>query len=142
VFGRPDESHTIEALATRFTRFGYRFVPLATQSLELLCSAHVLLLRPVGERSVIQSGDLDNRLKTVFDALKMPTDHAQLGRYRAPGENEDPFFCLLEDDKLIARATVEADTLLEDPPNTNHAKLVITVKLWPTTLKPGNAGFA
>ena len=44
----------------------------------------------------------------------MPTDAQELpGSFGTPEEGETPFHCLLEDDKLISKITVETDTLLE-----------------------------
>src|SRR5471030_2477981 len=73
---------TRDDLANRFTRFGYRFVPLATKALTLHCSLDILLLRPEGP-GVIYAGDLDNRLKTLIDGLRMPSE-LEVGKYTAP----------------------------------------------------------
>jgi len=70
-------------------------------------------LRNDAPGALIRSGDLDNRIKTVFDALRMPTNVDELGGYDAPAEEEDPFYCLLEDDYLITHLSVETDRLLE-----------------------------
>jgi hypothetical protein len=74
----------------------------------------------------------------------MPNDGAELGKYKAPDQAEDPFFCLLEDDSLISKLSVEADTLLEpvsDPPNRNDARVVITVRVRPYNVRPDNLQF-
>src|SRR6266849_6098917 len=53
---------------------GKQFVPLVRQSLALACSLDILFLRREEPGSLIlQGGDIDNRIKTLFDALKMPT---------------------------------------------------------------------
>jgi hypothetical protein len=57
-----------------------------------------------------------------------------LGGCDVPTEGEKPFYCLLEDDKLVTNVTVEADVLLEtvsDPPNQNDTRLVIRIDLKP-----------
>lgn len=140
---RPE--HTIASLSERFSRFGYRFAPIATKSLELLCGLEIIFLRQDEPGGVWKSGDIDNRLKTLIDALRVPNDGAELGKYRVPDEGENPFFCLLEDDILISKLSVEADTLLEPvsvPPNRNDARVVITVKLRPYNVRPDNLQFA
>lgn len=146
IFGRPNPNNTIPELAQRFAMFGYNFVPLVTRDLELLCSIDILFLRFGDPGGVINRvGDLDNRLKTIFDALTMPRDAAQLGPFAIPGTDENPFFCLLEDDSVITKASVESDTLLEavsSPPDENDARLVITVRLKPGRVKGANIGFA
>jgi len=144
-FGRPSPDHSIEALAFRFSRAGYRFVPLVTRDLELLCGLEILFLRLGDPGGVINRvGDLDNRLKTVFDALTLPRDASQLGPFLTPEEDENPFFCLLEDDSLITKASVESDRLLQpvsDPPDENDARVVITVRLRAGRINAANVGF-
>jgi hypothetical protein len=147
VFGRPSPAHTIEGLSKRFAICGYNFVPLATRDLELFCSVEILLLRQGMPGGVFtHGGDLDNRLKTLFDALTMPKDGAQISpNYEKPGEGETPFFCLLEDDSVITRATVESDALLKpvnDPPSESDVRAIITVKLRPARVNSLNVGFA
>lgn len=127
-----------------FERNGYRFFPLATHKWSLMCSVKILFLRPDTPGGVIQSGDIDNRMKTIFDALKMPGSKSELGGYDVPGEDEDPFFCLLEDDSLISEASIETDTLLQPTGaawDKNDARLVITIGLSPYRKIWGNIGF-
>jgi hypothetical protein len=60
---------------------------------------------------------------------------------RAPGSDEVPFYCLLEDDSLITKIAVETDQLLEDvgpQPDQNHVRLIITVRLRPYELHFGS----
>lgn len=52
-------------------------------------------------------GDIDNRLKTLFDALRLPNQTNELVGYDNPAPDENPFFCLLEDDSLITHVSVE-----------------------------------
>jgi hypothetical protein len=76
----------------------YQFVPLVREQLSLLCSLDILFLRPdVPGKAIQSSGDIDNRLKTLFDALRMPQNDTELGPYASPGEGEEPFYCLLEE---------------------------------------------
>jgi hypothetical protein len=132
-------------VAGQYERCGYRFFPIATKSLSLRCAINILFLRPEAPGLIIKSGDIDNRLKTIFDALRLPDSKAELGGYTVPSEGEDPFFCLLEDDKLITQVSVEADALLEPVGpsfDANDARLVITVQLQPYKVTWKNAGFA
>ena len=78
IIGSPTLS---EALASQFTRIGYRFVPLVTEELSLLCDLEVLFLRPDIPGSLIKSGsgDIDNRMKTLLDAFRMPASKAEVG---------------------------------------------------------------
>jgi hypothetical protein len=113
-----------------------------------LCSVEILYLR-LGEPGNIfkpnRVGDIDNRLKTLFDAMTLPRDAGQVGGFTSPEPDEIPFFCLLEDDSVITRATVESDVLLQavsDPPDPNDARVIISVKIRPGRLNSENAGFA
>jgi hypothetical protein len=61
---------TLTKIAADFNRCGYDFVPLVSSELRLVCTLDILLLRREEPGGVIQGGgDLDNRLKTLFDAL-------------------------------------------------------------------------
>ncbi len=78
---------------------------------------------------IIQGGDLDNRIKTVFDALRIPKGLEEMdGKVQ-----EEPIYCLLEDDRLISEFRVRSDSLLLLPEETvaspNDVFLVIDVRL-------------
>ena len=75
-------------------------VPLVTADMGLRCSLDILLLRPEEDRFIFNAGDIDGQIKTLFDALRMPNDLKETGEV-GPQQDETPFFCLLEDDKLI-----------------------------------------
>jgi hypothetical protein len=124
----------------------YHFVPLVTEVLNLWCGIEILFLRPSPPGRVFDSGDIDNRIKTLFDAFKRPTQLQDVGDYLSPERGEDPFFCLLDDDSLVAKLTVETDTLLEPLaggiPDEADARLIITVTLRPATVTIKNLGFA
>lgn len=107
-------------------RGSFQFAPLVTSQLYLVCHLEILFLRPQDPGELIQGGDLDNRLKTLFDALQIP-DLNQI-RGDVPSTNETPFFCLLENDRLITQFAVETDRLLE-PVSQSHVSLVIRVRL-------------
>jgi hypothetical protein len=87
----------------------------------------------------MQGGDLDGRLKTVFDALRLPDNKAETND-ATPTADEDPFFCLLQDDKLISEVSVTTDELLvlpnERQVKPNDAFLVIRVQI--NHAYPGN----
>jgi hypothetical protein len=133
-----------EFLANQYTRCGYRFVPLVTEEMSLICSLSILFLRPDRPGSLIRSGDIDNRLKTLFDALRLPQNQSELGRYVTPETEEDPFYCLLQDDALITHVAVETDILLNPTGRLlerNDARLIITVRIRPYDANPSNTMF-
>jgi hypothetical protein len=136
-----------DVIANRYRENGYRFCPLVCEDFSLLCSLRILFLRRDIPGSVITAGDIDNRLKTVIDALRRPLRPAELVGNETPKDGEDPFFVLLEDDKGVTHLEVETDTLLDAPVSdkiTDHAlsRLVITVELKPYNLTYFNLSFA
>ncbi len=139
-----DSEPWVDALAKRYARNGYNFVPLILEGLSLSCGVDVLFLRPDSPGSLVKSGDIDNRLKTLFDALRIPQNLGELGGYDEPADDENPFFCLLEDDKLITQIAVETDVLHEptgDAYDVNDARLVITVTMRPAIVSMENLDF-
>lgn len=93
----------------------YEFVPLITRASFALADLDITLLRPGSPVFVLDSGgDIDNRLKTLFDALSMPQQRQQVPQGWQPSPEEKPFFCLLEDDRLVSSVRVSTATLLEE----------------------------
>jgi len=122
----------IARIGERWSRAGYQLIPLVTAEMALRCSVEILLLRPEEKRLIFEQGDIDGQLKTVFDALKIPLNLDETGGM-GPQEDETPFYCLLEDDRLISEVTVKADQLLllphERKVKANDAFVVIHVKV-------------
>jgi hypothetical protein len=104
----------IETIGRQYSRAGYYFVPLVAKEYALRCSLDILLLRPEEDRFIFTRGDIDGQIKTLFDALRLP-DNADETDGDGPGPDEDPFFCLLTDDKLISAIQVTTDQLLMLP---------------------------
>jgi len=134
-------------LAQRYQKFGYRFVPLVRDEISLLCSLHVLFLRRDTPGSIIQAGDIDNRIKTLIDALRAPNSPNELvGNDTNPGSDDDPFYCLLWNDNQVSRLSVETDTLLDQPTSgdadARKVRLIITVDLQPYDVTLFNLSFA
>jgi len=121
-------------LANKWERARYGFIPLVTPDLSLSCSIDMLMLRPEETRMVMNAGDLDARVKTVFDALRIPDNLEEAGG-QGPQDDETPFFCLLSDDKLVSEIRVRADELLALPgdrePKPNDVYLQIHVRIKP-----------
>jgi hypothetical protein len=121
----------------------FTFVPLASEEMNVVVSLEVTLLRPEPPGNLItQGGDMDNRLKTLFDALTMPRHFNALPSGLKPDPDESLFFCLLEDDNLITNLTVRTEQLLEPgvAPNTVVATIHIRTHVTRTTM--GNFDFA
>ena len=142
----PSKYHMIlPFMEEKYSRFGWRFVPLVTEFFKVRCSIQILLLRPDLPGSIIRSGDIDNRLKTLFDALRLPQSVDELGGADAPSTEELPLYCLLEDDRLIDHVSVETDVLLQPVSTTNPTKndvrVIITVNLCPYVMTTNNMVF-
>jgi len=91
---------------------GNRFVPLISVAGGFTCTLNILFLRRDNPGNLIDhKGDIDNRIKVLFDGLRLPRDVKELGGYTIDSD-EDPFFCLLEDDSLITSVTVTTDRLI------------------------------
>ena len=105
-----------EAMGKNWARAGFNCVPLATDDLDATCSLDVLLLRPGPSmtRHILSQGDIDGQLKAIIDALRIPDSGNETGG-AAPESDETPFFCLLENDRLVSEVRVMADELLSLP---------------------------
>lgn len=128
-----------ENAAAHYQLNGVGYVPLSFDGLGVACKLDILMLRPEAPgQTLIKGGDVDNRLKTLFDALRIPKAGE---RMESPDDEgaRSPFFCLLEDDSLINHLSVTTDLLLGDV-HPNEVRLVIAVNLWNvvhTTLNMG-----
>jgi hypothetical protein len=139
-----------EVLGRSFGHSDYEYVPLAWESAHLTCSLRILCLRRDAPGAVLAGRDLDNRIKTVIDALCMPSfrqgkptkDRLPLD----PDPDEKPFFVLLEDDKLVSHLEIETDTALEpnpaDPADESFVRLVISIEIRPSAVTMFNLSFA
>jgi hypothetical protein len=100
----------------------------------VVCSIDILFLRRDEPGNLLKSGgDIDNRLKVLFDGLRLPQTKDEVGDNR-PGVDEDPFYCLLEDDKLVTELKVTTDRLLVPLGNgqaENDVELILHVKTIP-----------
>jgi hypothetical protein len=106
---------------------GNRFVPLISEVGGFTCSLDILFLRRDNPGGLIRSGgDIDNRIKVLLDGLRMPTDIRELGGFQIELD-EDPFFCLLEDDKLVTTVSVITDRLIIPQQTDEHINDVLLV---------------
>lgn len=114
----PGEQEVIVRRWRSFTLEGHRFIPLMIyEPTTWLCQLDIRFLRRGEPGGVIHSdGDIDNRLKLLFDALRMPREAQEIF---SAGTYPDPCFCLLEDDALISSVAVTTHTLLE-PVSSGH----------------------
>jgi hypothetical protein len=77
----------------------------------MYCSLNILFLRRDRPGRIVQAGgDLDNRLKTLMDALKVPDTTSGLPEPPEPDYN--PIFCLLQDDSQVTALHIVTDRIL------------------------------
>jgi hypothetical protein len=135
-------------LREKFQEGSFNFLPIVTSGNGLICMLDILLLRhgPPGEVPT----DIDNRIKTLFDALQKADGLGQLetksGELK-PAKGEDPFYVLLQNDKLITHVSVTSDMLLEPirkshVPRDNAARVVVNVTVRPYHPYRETVGFA
>lgn len=129
-----DDPHSVlTGLADNFGKFGFRWVPLISDRYGLACALDILFLRRDEPGNVIKAGgDIDNRLKVLFDALRVPAEPKEIEGFSPESDgSENPFFCLLQSDALINEIRVETDRLLtplENGDAVNDVELIIHVK--------------
>ena len=124
-----------------FDSDGFKWLPIATKENGLICRVEILMLRSGQPGQVLY--DIDNRLKTVFDALRMAKGPDELGG-ATPGRDEEPFYVLLQDDSLITHVAVTTDALLEPVPHVPQdeaVRLVLSVMIRPYKVHLENLGF-
>jgi len=132
----PTEEERLElglaAIGKNWNRAGYNLVPLVTPEMALRCCLDIVILRPENERGILKNGDIDNKLKTLFDALRIPESAAETGN-AVPEPDDDPLFVLLQDDGLISEVKVSTDQLLMLPNQrqvrSDDAHVIIHVRL-------------
>ena len=128
-----------EGFHYQYTLGGFCFIPLITKALEADCALNIRFHRPQDAGSIIYAdGDLDNKLKVLFDALRIPREMTELGKSTPEQNSDNRVFCLLEDDGLITRLTIDSKRLLGPPREPNYVELEIDVTITAVTPMVGN----
>jgi hypothetical protein len=65
-------------------------------------------------------------MKVLLDALRMPEECQEVCG-ELPTKDQDPFFCLLRDDRLITELRIETDRLLTPVADNEHIHEVYIV---------------
>ena len=132
-FSENDPRSVASGIADYFGKFGFKWVPLINERYGLACALDILFLRRDEPGNVIKAGgDIDNRLKVLFDALRVPAEPKEIEGFSPESDgSENPFYCLLQSDALINEIRVETDRLLtplENGDAVNDVELIIHVK--------------
>jgi hypothetical protein len=116
---------------------GRSFIPLASMRLSCLVEIDCLLLAAEPHGAIVSgAGDIDNRIKTLIDALRMPTPD-EMARAAPPDGLPEPCYCLMDDDKIVRHLSVTADRLL-DPERETDAVVIAEVSIRSTNRAMGN----
>lgn len=128
-----------ETIAKRYEGF----VPLVNEDFGMFCDLDILFLRaePVGKviKRDAGGGDIDNRMKTLLDALCIP-QRGQIGRADSDPPDPNPVFVLLSDDSLVTSLKITADRLLE-PATDDPAEACVIVHAKVRTVDPLKAPY-
>ena len=125
-----DRTGDIQAFhARKFDRGGIGFIPLVTEDLGLSCALDITILRPgKAGRIVFKGGDIDNRIKTLLDALRVPKTQDEM-KLKSDEANPNPIYCLVEDDELITSLKVSTDQLLV-PHTADDSEVCMSMKVF------------
>lgn len=134
----PSGVQTID-LCEPIQRGGRKFLPLVRESFALNCGLKITFLRKEEPGRIYQGGDMDNRLKTLFDALAIPSADQIIND---GGNPDEPIYCVLEDDRLITGFNVETHRLLTKPGvSEQHVQLLIEIEVRLTQARSYNQFF-
>jgi len=134
---RPIEGSTLYGFLFRHVVKDTGFVPLLTGPMEAHCHLGLRVGRTVKPGSIIfDGGDLDGRLKTLFDALRMPRDASELPKDFHGGAE---CLCLLSDDSLITGLAIDSYELFDEH-SENYVDIDLTVTITAMTPMFGTLG--
>lgn len=120
----------------------FDFRPLINPEYDLIAELDIIFLRPEPPGALVQnSGDIDNRIKTLLDGLRMPHNLGEMPAGDTPNTDENPFCVLLQDDGLITRISIKTDRLLERNINPQEVLLLIGVTTKVTRATIDNISF-
>jgi hypothetical protein len=91
---------------------GFRLLPLISRRVQMSCAIAIEFFRRGLPGDIVgHGGDIDNRLKTLLDALRMPQNINELAGDK-PEQPDELFYSVLEDDSLISGLAVDTHQLL------------------------------
>ncbi|MBP3615549.1 MAG: hypothetical protein IJ473_00375 [Alphaproteobacteria bacterium] len=117
---------------------GVKFFPLITPDLNLLAELDIQILHP--ELLETPRADIDNRMKTLLDALKRPQSSHEISEHM---NKKDVCYTLLDDDHLVTKMTINTSHLLykDAVQKRNHdyeLLIIITVNIKASKGTPDN----
>ena len=73
-------------------------------------------------------GDIDNRLKTLIDGFTRPQSAEQMKEFTEP-QDGGPTYCLMDDDSLLNRVTVDSRHWFDPRVSEGHALIIATATI-------------
>ncbi|MDX9820836.1 MAG: hypothetical protein RBT20_02785, partial [Syntrophales bacterium] len=91
-----------------------KFLPLVCHDFATVAELDIVFLRPGEPGSLIKyGGDIDNRIKTLLDGLRVPLKNSELPSKNEMDREEDILYCLFEDDARLTHLSITTDRLLD-----------------------------
>lgn len=104
------------------------YIPVITDRLRLRAELEITLFSTSRPGDLINNaGDIDNRLKTLLDALSVPS-HQQANAQCTPSSDDNRVYCLLDDDSLVTRLDISNDRLLTLELGSREAMAIVRVR--------------
>lgn len=86
-----------------------RYWFLISEYLKTVVDLNITILVPHKVGRIVQNGgDIDNRIKTLFDALRVPSVESEIPSSDSFNYGNNGMYCLLQDDKLINRISIRS----------------------------------
>jgi hypothetical protein len=118
-----------------------RFWFLISEHLSTVVDLDICLLLPHNVGSIVKNGgDIDNRIKTLFDALRVPSVTSEIPSSDSFDYATGGMYCLLQDDKLINKVSIQSFRDF-DPPDQDSVRCTIKVTTKITAALWGNLHF-
>ncbi len=106
----------------------FSFLPLVTNTCNKVIDFKFTFLSHFepGNGLSFPTGDTDNHLKALLDGLRMPNNKNEI-RQEKPKKGENIFHCLMEDDGIVRKITIDHQKLLFDTNKKRNMKEVFVL---------------
>lgn len=106
----------------------FTFLPLVTSKCNKVIDFKFTFLSHFepGNGLSFPTGDTDNHLKALIDGLRMPNNKNEI-RQEKPKKGEKIFHCLMEDDGIVRKITIDHQKLLFDGNKKRNMKEVFVL---------------
>lgn len=118
-----------------------RYWFLISEDLATVADLRITILLPHETGHIVHNGgDIDNRIKTLFDALRVPSAPSEIPSSDSFDYTNGGMYCLLRDDKLINRVAIQSYQD-HDPKDPDSVKCLIEVETKITVALGTNLAF-